>query len=93
MPILCQCFVLYKRQACSVRCIFNGRPRLDKGISYTLSDRARIVKSFIIDSMKFNEKKVSFTQQKMNEFSDVFWSEISCFLVRNLVKLEENGHF
>ena len=50
-------------------------------------------KVFIIYSMKFNEKKVSFTQQKMNEFSNVLWSEISCFLVRNLVKLEENGHF
>ena len=44
----------------------------------------------IIYSMKFNEKKVSFTQQKMIEFANVFSSEISCFLVRNLAKLEEN---
>ena len=48
---------------------------------------------FIIYSMKFNEKKESFTQQKMNEFSNVFLSEISCFMVKNLAKLEENGHF
>ena len=71
----------------------DGRARWDEGILYRLSDRARVAKSLIIYSMKFNEKKVSFTQQKMNEFSNVFWSEISCFLVRNLAKLDENRHF
>ena len=53
-----------------------GRPRLDESILYTLSDRARVAKGFIIYSLKFNERKVYFTQQKFNEFSDVFWSEI-----------------